>query len=349
MRRTLAFTIIELVVVIAIIAVLTGLLLPFINKARESNARTKCQNNLKTIMLAAHAFESANGELPSGVLGPNRTIPNGDSGLFQQVGMLVPLMPHLGLESLFTRMYSNLPDGHQHYFKRIGYFIDDEPGRPFEPWWNMTNSLTGTANSLWTLAQTRIPLFLCPSDNAESRTANTWTSFYTLDTTIHATAVGPSGANLGRTNYLGNAGAIGRSESDKFYAQLVGPFHNRSKLTFAEWTSADGTAFTIGIGEYLCDGERGGNDWSASWMAGNMVTGWGVMLSDPPFSQNPNQPIWTRFSGRHKGFVQKAFGDGSVRGTRKGVGYTFFEPDWYQLMYLSGWRDGYPTDAALAG
>jgi hypothetical protein len=241
------------------------------------------------------------------------------------------------------------------YFERTGYWVRDiRPGSPgyvmpFDQWWNMTSALGGTQNSLWTLSQTRIGIFLCPSDAAENRSAITWVSFETLNTTIYGNAFGSSAANMGRTNYLANAGAIGRSESSSFYAQFSGPFFNRSKLTLAQWTSADGTANTFAFGEYLGDGEKGGTDWSAGWMCGNMVTAWGIMLNDPSFSQNSSLPIWTRFGGRHTSIVQFALGDGSVRNTRKGTGYQFFQPDWYQLMYASGWRDGQPFDPQYIG
>ncbi len=95
------FTLVELLVVIAVIGVLVAMLLPAVQAAREAARRTHCQSNLHQIGTALLNYEQQHKELPIGIIGyaaPQLLI-----------SWNVQLLPFIEHESLWEQYRLDLP------------------------------------------------------------------------------------------------------------------------------------------------------------------------------------------------------------------------------------------------
>lgn len=326
-RQRLGFTLVELLVVIAIIGILIGLLLPAVQAAREAARRMQCSNNLRQIGLAAHNFHDSYRQMPPGYVG-QRSGSSFDLNGGTHIAVFPYLLPYLELENVQGRFDRDLE-------LNIDLYPPTPPGAkyreiwPWEPTWNT-----------WTIAQTRIPGFLCPTANPYSNDRSTAFALAAHGTTLHVHAfiMGGGGDNMGRTNYIGCAGYFGSSIGiPPSWKRWEGMFSNRTKCRFSD--VRDGTSNVFMFGEVLggcasppCNSLQIAHSWMGS---GAMPTGWGL---DPYFSDEKHKEGWFQFGSEHPSVVQFGFADGSVHGVSRTI-------EWPDYLRLGAMHDGNPVSS----
>jgi prepilin-type N-terminal cleavage/methylation domain-containing protein/prepilin-type processing-associated H-X9-DG protein len=103
-RNKHAFTLVELLIVIAIIGVLIALLLPAVQAAREAARRMQCTNNLKQLVLAEHNHHDVHNAFPSIY---HQKIQNwGASDNKKYYSFLVPTLPFIEQSATYDTIIS---------------------------------------------------------------------------------------------------------------------------------------------------------------------------------------------------------------------------------------------------
>ena len=101
-RRGLSM--IEVLVVLGVIGLLLALLLPAVQKSRETARKATCQNHLRQQVLAVHNFEATYGTVPALYNGDFETLPRSVMYEFHHHSWRTAILPQLELASLDQRI-----------------------------------------------------------------------------------------------------------------------------------------------------------------------------------------------------------------------------------------------------
>ncbi len=333
------FTLVELLCVLAIISILIGMLLPAVQRVRESSRSVGCRNKIRQIVMAAHAFDAAQGRIPPGSLGfddvielnlpePEPSVSWFDSsspGYWKQAqhtSSLVFLLPFLELNSGGSRM----PDV---VVASRSLYRDYRESNPGAPEW------IGDLPEMQGIMTDPVSVFLCPTDGMEhpgtsaipivtSQPAWVWSesSDFLIGEPLYDSLVVPAG-----TNYVACAGASsGGRQPDPELERYRGYGSCREAISIVD--VSDGSSQTIMYGEnigHIIDGKRAAY---FPWAFGGLARGRGILpwkqnrldslpefllLGDPEFS------FLVAFGSAHPQTVNVAMGDGSVHGISRFV------------------------------
>ncbi|MCI0456940.1 MAG: DUF1559 domain-containing protein [Gemmataceae bacterium] len=278
-RSRPAFTLVELLVVLAIIAVLIGLLLPAVQRVRAAADRMQCTSHLRQLALAVHSHHDAHKRLPyNQFLGPHGAGP--DSRAWSWLARLLPYLEQNNLSQ--------------------------QGGLP-----GKTLRQSGVAHQA-------VAIFLCPADSplGSARTDAGNLEGFAVG---HTNYKGVSGSNWGDDlegvglqfdtdwRHRGAGGSFdGHAQGDGVFYR--GDWRRRLRLEHLR----DGTANTFLIGEDVPEVTQ----W-CSWPYANNANGTCSIPPNVKRPDGSDYPAgnWQNnesFRSRHSGGVHFAHADGSV-------------------------------------
>jgi prepilin-type N-terminal cleavage/methylation domain-containing protein/prepilin-type processing-associated H-X9-DG protein len=270
-----AFTLIELMIVAAIVAVAMALLMPFIAQAREDARTAACRNNLKQLGLAMHNYNDVFATLP-----PGWVAKSGAPGDGPRFGWQVFLLPFVDQAPLYNHMQ----------FQNQLAAADAGEQVP-------TYDARGRVRGMAKLLQVSVPTYRCPSDATPSTNelrGNYGTSNYTG---IYGSDPFPRLMPLGLADFWPGG--------------VEAPM--KSNGTFARNSSVRIRDFTDGLSNTFFISEKSSSSGAGIWPGVTDNAHEDDTLTAADHESRPNMGLGS-LSSRHNGVFNSCFGDGSVRG-----------------------------------
>jgi prepilin-type N-terminal cleavage/methylation domain-containing protein len=229
------FTLVELLVVVAIIGVLVALLLPAVQAAREAARRSACGNNIRQHAIALHNYHDVNKVFPAMGIRPECFVTNSTGGCSGNMA--------IGNNGTFySWAVSTLPFYEQQpRYEQIMARVADPTLNLPSPWWDFNNPGDAWVNANW---KADLQVNICPSSpKVTSRTESPALMSYKVcvGDDYHQNHFTP------RQN-PGDPAPNGQNRRDN-----RGIFQNERWIGIESIT--DGTANTVMLGECIIGGE----------------------------------------------------------------------------------------------
>src|SRR5262249_26910646 len=122
-KRAGAFSLVELMIVIALLAALVGLLVPAVQRAREAANRNSCQNNLRQIATALHNYHDDQGAFPAGYVASAPYV-DGATDTSPGWGWGVKILPFLDQAGVYNQLNLSLPIEAPENVKAVQTFLN---------------------------------------------------------------------------------------------------------------------------------------------------------------------------------------------------------------------------------
>lgn len=295
-------SLVEVLIVIAVIGLLVALMLPAIMRVRETASRAQCANNLREIGTGLHNHNSVARAFPSGGWGWNWIgIADRGSNSAQPGGWLFSLLPYIEQESLYSEFQQ------------------------------------GSSNIAEALARP-IPVYNCPSRRTGGPYSNRRTYYFPTSTTTGEILLP---AQVARSDYAGNGGSQHKGQwkpGPRSLAEGASPIFRWP--TFFEFTGmfvphvpvrlehvTRGVSNTFLAGErflntdvYATGTERGDNECQFSGYDNDTIrTTYNPPLLDASGRRYPN-----RFGSAHPDGLNMLYADCSVRSVTYDVDPTVY-------------------------